>query len=99
MADLIVESDVGLELAHYLAKNKELAHRIYDMTAVEAARELGRLEGRVSPPKTKTFSSAPKPVPTVSGKSASAGKTLEDMDYAEYRKARMAQIKAKRSGG
>jgi hypothetical protein len=65
------------------------------MTPIEAARELGRLEGRVSLPKVKTISSAPKPVSTVTGKAHAQGKTLDDMSYDEYRKARMAQEKAK----
>jgi hypothetical protein len=52
------------------------------------------LEGRVSPPKAKSISSAPKPVSTVTGKAHAQGKTMEDMSYDEYRAARMAQLKA-----
>ncbi len=94
MADLIAESDVGTELAYYLGKNRSLAHRIAEMSPVEAARELGRLEGKVSLPKAKTVSSAPKPPTTLVGKAHSGGKTFDDMSYDEYRAARMAQIKA-----
>jgi hypothetical protein len=94
MGDLIAESDVAKELAYYLGKNRSVAHRIAEMTPIEAARELGRLEGRVSPPKAKSISSAPKPVSTVTGKAHAQGKTMEDMSYDEYRAARMAQLKA-----
>jgi hypothetical protein len=95
MADLIAESDVGIELALYLGQNRSVAHRIAEMSPFEAAREIGRLEGRVSHPKAKTVSTAPKPVSTVTGKAHAPAKTLEDMSYEDYRKTRMAQERAK----
>ena len=95
MADLIAESDVGAELAYYLGKNRSVAHRIYEMNPIDAAREIGRLERSVTLPKAKQVSTAPKPVPQVAGKAHVSGKTYEDMSYDEYRAARMASEKAK----
>lgn len=96
MADMIVQSDVGPELAYWLGKNRSVAHRIAQMSPLEAAREIGRLEARLTAPSPKTVSSAPKPVQTVAGKAHSAGKAPEDMSYDEYRAMRQAQIKARR---
>lgn len=70
MAELIMESDDPASLAYWLGKNRGEARRISNMQPLEAARELGRVEARLSPPKPKTVSSAPKPVSTVTGKSS-----------------------------
>lgn len=95
MAEEIMESDDPLQLAFWLSQNKQEARRIYDLPPVEAARALGRIDARLSVPKPKTKSSAPRPPETVSGKAHSAGKSPNDMTTDEYRAWRMAQIKAK----
>lgn len=76
MADLIPEMENGTEVAYYLGKNRQHAARIAQMSPVEAALELGRLEARLSIPKAKTVSTAPPPVSTVSGKAAVAPRDL-----------------------
>lgn len=99
MADLIMEAENPAQLAYFLGKNRSEARRIASMSPVEAAREIGRMEARLSPPKAKQISSAPKPVSTVTGKAHASGKSVEDMSYDEYKAHRLAQIKAKAAGG
>lgn len=90
MADLIVESESGPELAYYLGKHRSEASRIANMPPIEAAREMGRLESRIAPPAARRVSSAPKPVSTVSGKAAQSvapapSQLANNMDdYARY---------------
>jgi hypothetical protein len=91
MADLIMEGDAPAQLAYWLGKNRHEAKRIAGMSPVEAARALGRLEQRLTAPTPKTVSSAPKPVPTVSGKAHQGGRTPEEMPYEEYKAWRMAK--------
>lgn len=62
IGQLIVESDKGPLLAHHLAKNPAKAAELNAMSPVAAAREIGRLEARLSFPKTQTATKAPSPV-------------------------------------
>lgn len=70
MAELIMESDAPEQVAYWLGKNRGEARRIAEMSPVEAARAIGRLEQRLTAPKPKVVSSAPKPVSTVAGKAS-----------------------------
>ncbi len=59
-------SDHGADLAYHLASNPTESQRIWDMHPLEAAREMGRLEGRfmkpsADAPKPKIASEAPPP--------------------------------------
>jgi hypothetical protein len=86
MADLIVESETGPEVAYYLGKNRHIAARIAALPPVEAAREMGRLEARLTLPKPKQVSSTPKPPQTVAGKPHQALPPLEqETDYERFR--------------
>lgn len=72
MAEAIYTSDAGPEMLKYLSDNIEEAQRIAGLTPAKAARELGRLEGRLvtvveSKPKPKS-SQAPPPIVPVSGR-------------------------------
>lgn len=84
-ADLILSSDVGADVAYYLGSNPPLAHAIARMNPVEAAREFGRIEAKISAPKPRTKSNAPEPVGTVRPK-ASATTDPTKMPVDEYRK-------------
>lgn len=72
MAEIIMDSDYGPQVAYKLAKNPALAAEIAQMSVREAARAIGRLEAEASP-KPRTISQAPKPVDTVTARSGSAG--------------------------
>ncbi len=87
MADAIRESSRGAEIAYYLGKNPAEAVRIASLAPVSQATAIARLEARVGSTQT-SVSRAPQPVGTLSGRSGSGGKPLEDMSFEEYRRAR-----------
>ena len=88
MADAIRESSRGAEIAYYLGKNPVEAARIASLPPVSQATAITRLETRVVGVGSASVSRAPQPVSTLSGRSGSAGKRLEDMTFEEYRRAR-----------
>lgn len=55
----ILESEAAHDIAYHLGKNPEVALRLSNMNPVQAARELGKLEARLSEPKPVT--TAPDP--------------------------------------
>lgn len=69
MAEAIQESDDGPALAYHLGKNPDLAARIAALPPIAAAREMGRLEARLSAEKEKAkapvVSKAPPPPPKI----------------------------------
>lgn len=90
VAEMVAASDMGADIAYHLGKNPDVAQSLTKLAAtspVEAARELGRLEGRISMPKPRTQSSAPDPITPVKPKAA-ASIDPDKMSMAEYRKAR-----------
>ena len=69
-APFIVESEKAADLAYFLGKNPKEAAALYDQFETAPAKaliELGKLEARLSAPKAKTVSTAPKPAPILSG--------------------------------
>jgi hypothetical protein len=87
MADAIRESGRGAEIAYYLGKNPAEAAKIAALPPVSQATAIARLEGRIGAGAV-SVSRAPQPVGTLSGRSGSAGKPLEEMDFEDYRRAR-----------
>ena len=77
------DSDVGPMLAYYLAKNPELVSELNSLPPRDAAREIGRLEARVSMPKPKKQTQAPAPLVQPKG-GASAPKDPQKMSMEEY---------------
>lgn len=74
----IVESDLGADIAYHLGKpeNRDYALSLYDKFETNPAQafvELGRLETRLSVPKAKTVSTAPKPPNILAGGSNPLG--------------------------
>lgn len=87
MRDVLVESEKGPEVAFYLSANREEAKRIFDLSKtspLSAAKELGRLEVKLSLPKPRTETKAPPPPSTVSGTVKGPSKNPETMPQAEY---------------
>lgn len=69
-APFIVDSERGGEIAYWLGKNPQAAFDLYDKfesSPAQALMELGRIEARLSTPKAKTASTAPKPAPILAG--------------------------------
>lgn len=87
----ILDSDVGPQLAYHLAKNPDVAERLNDMTPVQAARELGRLEAQLAQPKAdastppaKRTTNAPAPINPVRGGNGQFTKPAEAQSDAEW---------------
>jgi hypothetical protein len=98
LQQLVTESDIGPQLIYHLGKNPEIVDRLNRMDAVSVARELGRLEAKLTPQKARTTSNAPDPIkPVKAGVSPlrATPESAKDMDA--YIAARKAQgFKSKR---
>lgn len=98
--EVILASDNGPELMYELAKNPEEYARICKLPAVQAARELGKFEARISSSqdtkketKQLTKTKAPPPIKPVGSKASSVTKSPDDMDFQEFKRWREAQIR------
>lgn len=77
----ILESDISADLVYHLAKNPEEAKRIEGLPAYAQAKEIGKLEDKLSAKKPIKASNAPEPVkPLGSGSSPSADLSKMSMD-------------------
>ena len=70
MAEIIQESDLAPAIAYYLGKNTDEARSIGEMSPVQAARAIGRIEARLEKPSApspqpKPVSKAPPPPPRI----------------------------------
>jgi len=83
MTDLVMTSEQGSDIAYYLGQHPEDAQRIARLSDRDAAREIGRLEVRVSIPQPKTISNAPEPPSTVGSKEV-IGKDPSKMNTEEW---------------
>lgn len=94
VTQLIVSSEVGAEVAYFLGKNPAEAARISAMSPVDAAREIGRIEAKVTqqPMKEERRKTNATPPPTrVSTSNGGGGRTITDparMSQKEYEQAR-----------
>ena len=71
MAETIQSSDVGPELAYYLGSNPKEADRISRMTPFMQAKEIGKIEGKLSDnPPVKRTTSAPAPISPVTARTS-----------------------------
>jgi hypothetical protein len=77
----ILESDISAELVYHLAKNSDDAKRISEMSPYAQAKEIGKLEDKLTAKSIKK-SDAPKPISPVNG-SKDFTKRYEDMTIAE----------------
>ena len=85
----IIESDSGPQLAYHLAKNPDVAERLNDMTPLQAAREIGRLEAQLAQPKVETppqkrTTNEPAPINPVRGGNGQFVKPAEQQTDAEW---------------
>jgi len=71
MAETIRASDVGPDVAYYLGSNPKEAERIYQLSPVMQAREIGKIEAKLAdaPPVKKT-TSAPAPITPVTARAS-----------------------------
>ena len=89
LAKMIAQSDVAGELAYFIGKNPEIAGQVSNMTPVDMARAVGRLEAHLNAPKPKTVSTAPEPITPVRPKAAAT------VDPAKMTAAQFAEWRAK----
>ncbi len=89
MAQIISTSDVGADVAYHLGKHRAEAAEITQMSDLDAARALGRIEAQIATPAAQVKTTAPAPITPVKPK-ASGSKDPEKMSYGEYRAAREA---------
>lgn len=82
---LVIESDQSAHLLYHLAKNPERLDRLNRMSEREATREIGRIESRLTQPKPKTETKAPKPFTPPKG-GATAASDPSKMTFEQYRK-------------
>ena len=78
----ILESDISADIVYHLAKNQDEAKRIADLPAFAQAKEIGKLEDRLSAKQPIKPSNAPTPIKPIEGK-GNLTKKLEDMTYEE----------------
>lgn len=100
MHDMILESDVGPDVAYWLGKNPVEAQRIASLSPTAAAREIGKIEARVAPPDkpavvVRSASSAPAPISPVS-KAAKTEADPDKMSADEWAAMRNKQLQARR---
>ena len=92
MAEAMMESDVGVDVAYYLATHVKESAEIAKLPPMQQIRALYDLEAKVSQPKAAPVSKAPPPVKPVRGGSASASKPVSEMSMAEYYAYRKKQL-------
>jgi hypothetical protein len=107
MAEVIGESEHGAALAYHLAKNPELARKLYALPPIQAAREMGRIEARFAEPAPRpVVTNAPPPAPTlkatetpsrISTLDPESDRSMSDAEWVKAERARMNR-KAKRNG-
>lgn len=89
MAEAILESETGHEVAYYLGKHRDEAKRIAGMNPIAAAREIGRLEAKLTTTPAKKTTNAPSPVKSLGG-TAGSKRDPSKMSFDEYAAARKA---------
>jgi hypothetical protein len=103
MAQVIRESEMGPELAYYLAENEDKAAAISQLSPFLQARELGRIEALLesqkaapaaAPAEKPKVTAAPPPVPKIEVTESSTRKDWNDpeLSYEEFNKRRRAVI-------
>ena len=84
MAEAIRDAENGPEIAYHLATNHAEAKRIASLSPLAQAKEIGRLEAKLSQPKAAPKAPPPPPPRTVAGKSTGVSKNPWDMTPDEY---------------
>jgi hypothetical protein len=102
LAQAIITSDIAPAVMYELAKNPAELERINALNPLAAAREIGKLELKLSTPKTetKTTTKAPAPIKTVAAKGhVPPTKSIfdESISFSEYDKRRTEQERARRA--
>ena len=84
VADALMDSDRGPELAYHMATHPEVAERLNRMSPIKAAIELGRLETSLAAPVVKAASKAPSPANTIKTTSSTVPVNLASASMESY---------------
>lgn len=94
VGEVLLDSDVGPQLAYHLAKNPDLANRLNQMSPTAAAREIGRIEASIEKPVepvAKSTSKAPPPINPIGSGRTNATANPAQMDMEQYKAHRAKQ--------
>lgn len=91
VADALMESERGPELAYYMATHPTFADQLNRMSPVKAAVELGKLETSLTAPPVKAASKAPPPATPIKTTASSAPANLANADMDTFIKMRREQ--------
>lgn len=84
MQEMVLESDLGPQVAYYLGKNpKECAQIARMKTEREVARNIGRIEAKITPAKPRKITTAPEPIKPVAESGATLGVQPNEMNWKE----------------
>jgi hypothetical protein len=92
IGEAILESDIGQDVAYYLATHTSEAQRLAKLSPTAALREFGKIEASL----ITQQSSAPKPISPVGGKQVSSDAISDSDDMATYIAKRNKQLGRKR---
>lgn len=97
MTEAILDSDLGPQILYHLGHNPKEAGRIARLSPYAAAREIGKLEAKLSTPTPKKPSKAPEPINPVGGKSGVDSSLPQDSDDTDtWIKKERARLRAKK---
>jgi len=107
MAEAMMDTDEGPAIAYYLGKNPDIARKLYGLSAVQAGKEIARIEDRIVAERKKAaekkVSQAPEPAPQIDGSgstvlSVKASEPGSDkLTDAEWVKLREKEVRRKRN--
>lgn len=92
MAEALLESDMGADIAYYLGKNVKESEKISAMSPVAQAKAIWKLESKVAKSTMPAQSQAPAPVKPVRGGSSAPTKPVSEMSMSEYAAYRQKQM-------
>jgi hypothetical protein len=86
IGEAVLSADEPAALLHYLGTNPDVAAELADLTPVQAARRILRIEIEMSKPAAPKQSSAPRPITPVRASSAASGGLSDDLPIDEWAK-------------
>lgn len=92
--EALFESDISAELTYYFGKNPDDLERINSLSAISAAREIGKIEAKLSTAEVKKTSNAPEPAKPLSTRSSESSLS-DNLSAEEWIKRRNAQVRKK----
>lgn len=86
IGEAVLSADDPAALLHHLGTNPDVAAELADLTPVQAARRIARIEIEMSKPVTPKQSNAPRPITPVRASSAASGGLSDDLPIDEWAK-------------